>query len=92
LPAPWRAEGPIYRSFSARAHSQKGNQSKINPQSGENFRTRKVTINQPQITTIPPQIHRQKTTFCTPVSPKTPAKTMFSPHKKISITHIEKAP
>jgi hypothetical protein len=47
-----------------------------------NFRTGKVPANSPQITTIPPQIHHQKTTFYHPFFPKPPAKTRKIPTKK----------
>src|SRR5438477_6149825 len=46
------------------------------------FKTGKVLANSPQITTIPPQIHHQKTTFCHPFFPKPPAKTRKSPPGK----------
>jgi hypothetical protein len=39
------------------------------------FRAGKVTVNLPAFTSNPPQIHQQKTTFCTPFLPKPPAKT-----------------
>jgi hypothetical protein len=39
-----------------------------------NFQTRKVTVNTPQSTTIPPQTHHQKTTRKHSFPPKTPAK------------------
>jgi hypothetical protein len=55
---------------------------KINRQKEENFRRRKVTVNTPQITTIPPQIHHKKTTFYRPFSPKPPAKTQKPPTRK----------
>jgi hypothetical protein len=34
-----------------------------------------MTVNLPAFTSNPPQIHHQKTTFCTPFLPKPPAKT-----------------
>ena len=39
------------------------------------FATRKATVRAPPFTSIPPRIHHQKTTFCHPFFPKTPAKT-----------------
>jgi hypothetical protein len=41
----------------------------------ENFQPQISTINSPQFTTIPPQIHHQKTTRCTRLFPKHPSKT-----------------
>jgi hypothetical protein len=34
-----------------------------------------MIVNLPAFTSNPPQIHHQKTTFCTPFFPKPPAKT-----------------
>src|SRR5437899_10118800 len=33
-----------------------------------------MTVNLPAFTSNPPQVHHQKTTFCTPLLPKPPAK------------------
>ena len=41
-----------------------------------------MTANVPAFTSNPPQIHDQKTTFCTPFLPKPPAKTQFSSLEK----------
>ncbi len=43
-----------------------------------------MTVNLPAFTSNPPQIHHQKTTFCTPFLPKPPAKRVNSPEKKIT--------
>jgi hypothetical protein len=41
-----------------------------------------MAINAPRFTMNPPQINHQKTTFCTPFSAKSPAKTTkFRPKK-----------
>src|SRR5258708_1461317 len=50
-----------------------------------NFRTPNTTVNAPQFTTIPPQIHHQKATFYHPFSPKPPAKTQKLPPRKKSL-------
>src|SRR6266851_5192032 len=43
-----------------------------------------MTVNLPAFTSNPPQIHHQKTTFCTPFLPKPPAKTPVNqPRKKL---------
>jgi len=43
-----------------------------------------MTVNLPAFTSNPPQIHHQKTTFCTPFLPKPPAKTpVIQPRKKL---------
>jgi hypothetical protein len=43
-----------------------------------------MTANVPAFTSNPPQIHHQKTTFCTPFFPKPPAKTpVIQPEKKL---------
>jgi hypothetical protein len=42
-----------------------------------------MTVNLPAFTSNPPQIHHQKTTFCTPFLPKPPAKTPVIQPKKI---------
>jgi hypothetical protein len=42
----------------------------------------KVTVNQPQFTTLPPQTHHQKTTFQLLFFAKTPAKTPKALRKK----------
>jgi hypothetical protein len=47
-----------------------------------NFRTPNTTINAPQFTTIPPQIHHKKATFYHPFSPKPPQKHKKLPQKK----------
>jgi hypothetical protein len=41
-----------------------------------------MTVNLPAFTTNPPQIHHQKTTFCTPFLPKPPAKALVIQPKK----------
>jgi hypothetical protein len=41
-----------------------------------------MTVNLPAFTSNPPQIHHQKTTFCTPFLPKPPAKTLIIQPKK----------
>jgi len=38
-----------------------------------------MTVNVPAFTSNPPQIHHQKTTFCTPVFAKTPSKKTGKP-------------
>jgi hypothetical protein len=43
-----------------------------------------MTVNVPAFTSNPPQIHHQKTTFCTPLLPKPPAKTLVIQPKKIT--------
>jgi hypothetical protein len=43
-----------------------------------------MTVNLPAFTSNPPQIHHQKTTFCTPFLPKPPAKTGKPRQKKIT--------
>jgi hypothetical protein len=43
-----------------------------------------MSINAPRFTSNPPQLHHKKTTFCTPLFPKTPAKTPFHHAKKIN--------
>jgi hypothetical protein len=43
-----------------------------------------MTVNLPAFTSNPPQIHHQKTTFCTPFLPKPPAKRWLSSPKKIT--------
>jgi hypothetical protein len=40
-------------------------------------------------TSDPPQIHHQKTTFCTPFFPKPPAKTGKPPRKKLPLFLVE---
>jgi hypothetical protein len=47
-----------------------------------NFRPQNTTINAPQFTTIPPQIHHKKATFYHTFSPKPPAKTQKLPPEK----------
>jgi hypothetical protein len=42
-----------------------------------------VTVNVPVFTSKPPRIHHQKTTFCTPFFPKSPAKTGKTSPKKL---------
>jgi hypothetical protein len=42
-----------------------------------------MTVNLPAFTSNPPQIHHQKTTFCTPFLPKPPAKTGKPARKKL---------
>jgi len=41
-----------------------------------------MTVNTPQITTVPPQIHHQKTNFYHQFSPKPPVKTQKPPTRK----------
>jgi hypothetical protein len=65
-------------------NSQNGNSSEINPEKWRVFRARKMTINLPAFTSNPPQIHHQKTTFCTPFLRKPPAKTLVIQAKKIT--------
>src|SRR6266403_461305 len=43
-----------------------------------------MTVNLPAFTSNPPQIHHQKTTFCTPFLPKPPAKTGKPAREKIT--------
>jgi hypothetical protein len=48
---------------------------KINFENEENFPRRLKRVFSPRSTINPPQFHHQKTTFCTPLFAKTPAKT-----------------
>src|SRR6266851_7762583 len=43
-----------------------------------------MTVNLPAFTSNPPQIHHQKTTFCTPFLPKPPQKRVNQPREKIT--------
>src|SRR5277367_2927232 len=60
-----------------------GNWSKINPGKWQIFRAGKVTVNLPAFTSNPPQIHHQKTTFCTPLLPNPQQKRVNQPRKKL---------
>jgi hypothetical protein len=42
-----------------------------------------MTVTLPALTSNPPQIHHQKTTFCAPFMPKPPAKTSKRAQKKL---------
>jgi hypothetical protein len=66
----------------ARPGFPKWDSSKINPDLWQNSSGQKVTVNQPQFTTIPPQTHHQKTTFNHSVFAKPPAKTPKPSAKK----------
>jgi hypothetical protein len=48
----------------------------------ENFAPQNTSINPPRFTSHPPQLHHQKTTFCTPFFLKPPAKTPLHHAKK----------
>jgi hypothetical protein len=67
--------GPEALGLSQQPYSQNGNPSKINPEKVANFSSPKNDRQLPAFTSNPPQIHHQKTMFCTPFLPKPPAKT-----------------
>jgi hypothetical protein len=70
--------------FICKQNSRNGNSSKINPGKWHVFRAGKVTVNLPAFTSNPPQIHHEKTTFCTLFLPKPPAKTRITSARKIT--------
>src|SRR3981189_821406 len=55
------------------------------------FRSRKDGVFSPCFTTNPPQPHHQKTTFCTPLFAKTPAKTPSTAPRFFSPVTIRKS-
>jgi hypothetical protein len=59
--------------------SQNGNPSKINLGKVACFSSRKVAVLLSAFTSNPPQIHHQKTTFCTPFFAQTPSKSAGYP-------------
>jgi hypothetical protein len=63
---------------------KKGIPQKIKPEKVKFIRAQKLTFNLPAFTSKPPQLHHQKTTFCTPFFPKPPAKTRVHQPGKIT--------
>jgi len=54
------------------------------------FDATKVDVNSPRFTSVPPQNHHPKTTFCTPRFRKTPRKNAPPPQiRKIAEVHFD---
>jgi hypothetical protein len=83
---------PLIDPFKPNANHLSGSGPKINFKKRKISSTQKKRIFPPRFTTKPPQSHHQKTTFCTPLFAKPPAKTPVHHPNKFSPVTIRKLP